>query len=564
MSLIALHIRNVVLIEQLSLEFPDGLSALTGETGAGKSILLDSLGLALGARADAGLVRRGQDQASVTAEFHINDTAHPVRGLLEEQGFFSPDTLILRRTLGSDGRSRAFVNDMSVSIGFLKKIGDSLVDIHGQFETYGLLDPSTHRAVLDQYAGHRNLLDDVAEAHRVWRESERELTECRNQAARALENESYLRDCVDELQMLAPDAGEELSLIEKKKIIQNVAEIHECFSFVENALAGDAGADMQIGQAWRMLDRNIEKIGGWDDVSGLLDDLIRASDAVQEACRKLDRLATSLDLENLDIETVEDRLYALRAAARKHRCGIDDLPALLEDMAQRLALADRQDDMLKELEAKVAQNKGRYRAHAQSLHDSRKYAGQNLDKIINSELKPLKLDKSLFETSVKICHSENAWGVQGFDDVRFLVATNASSDISSKTGLDFGPLDKIASGGEMARFMLALKVVLADSLPYGGVFVFDEIDTGIGGATANAVGERLSRLADRHQVMVVTHSPQVAALARHHWMVSKADGVTKVAPLGKGARQEEIARMLSGAEITGEARAAAARLLDVG
>ncbi|HRK98112.1 MAG: DNA repair protein RecN [Alphaproteobacteria bacterium] len=553
----ALHIKNVVLIEQLSLDFSTGLSALTGETGAGKSILLDSLGLALGSRAEASLVRRGADQASVTVEFSI-ESEHPVWDVLKEQGIDCDGALILRRVLGSDGRSRAFVNDESVSVGFLKSLGETLVDIHGQFETYGLLNPSTHRSVLDCYAGNSSFVSDVSDCFRKWRDAEARLVDARALVDRAMENEVYLRDCVEELKTLSPEEGEELSLVDKKKRIQHVDALRECFSFVGESLGGEQGADIQIGQAWRMLERNLDKIGM--DISDLLGDLGAASDSIQQACRKLDHLVSTLDIGDLNAEDIEDRLYSLRAVARKHHCAVDDLPRLLDEMSGKLDMLDHQGDVIQKLEREVQEFKEKYRGCAEILHEKRQKAAQQLDKIINSELKPLKLDKSVFETSIEIFASERSWGAQGFDDVRFLVATNASSEGAP----DFGALNKIASGGEMARFMLALKVVLADSALHTGVFVFDEIDTGIGGATASAVGERLAKLALRHQVMVVTHSPQVAAQASHHWVVSKAEGVTHVVPLSGGARQEEIARMLAGAEVTVEARAAASRLLNVG
>jgi len=555
----ALHIKNVVLIEHLSLEFSNGLSTLTGETGAGKSILLDSLGLAIGARADAGLVRRGTDQASVVAEFDLPKD-HPVGALLSEQGIdISGQDLILRRVLGADGRSKAFINDEPVSVNFLKTIGECLVDIHGQFETYGLLNPATHRIVLDQYAGNNSLLSDVSTLYLAWRDSGQAVAELEERAARAAENEQYFRDCVDELEELSPVEGEEEDLVARKKSIQNLEALKACFAFVQDALGGEQGADLQVGQASRMLERHASQIGE-EDVARLVGILDRASSDIQEACRDLDGMISRLDPDGLNLEEIEDRLYALRALARKHHCSVEDLPRLASELKDKILLLDQGADLLLAARQKEAQDKEKYRLAAMKLHDVRKKVGQRLDKIVNLELKPLKLDKSVFETSVELCHSENAWGVQGFDEVRFLVATNATSD----TVPELGPLNKIASGGEMARFMLALKVVLADSAQYPGVFVFDEIDTGIGGATANAVGERLAKLALRHQVLVVTHSPQVAAQANHHWMVSKRGGATLITPLLGQARQEEIARMLSGAEISQEARAAAARLLDTG
>lgn len=557
----ALHIKNIVLIERLSLDFADGLSALTGETGAGKSILLDSLGLALGARADASLVRRGTDQASVIAEFDVPQD-HPVFHLLEEQGISGDGSLIFRRVLGVDGKSKAFVNDEPVSVGFLKTLGELLVDIHGQFETYGLLNPVTHRIVLDQYAHNAHLISNVSDAYSKWRDMEGELSRLQEEAARALENEAYLRECVEELEALDPQEGEEVDLVARKKAIQNIEALRKCFSSVEEFLGGEQGADMQIGQAARLLERHEEQISG--DIQSVIDGLGRASSEIQDACRMIGQLAGRFDPDGLNIEEIEDRLYSLRAAARKHHCSVEELAGLAISLKDKANLLDHQSDLMSKMERQVEELKEKYRGCAQQLHDVRRKAGHQIEKKVNSELKPLKLDKSVFETSVELCHSENAWGAHGFDDVRFLVATNASSD----TAPVLEPLNKIASGGEMARFMLALKVVLADSAPHSGVYVFDEIDTGIGGATASAVGERLAKLAEKHQVMVVTHSPQVASVADHHWMVakdlSKGGGRTTITPLSGQTRQEEIARMLSGAEISTEARAAAAKLLDTG
>lgn len=554
----ALHIRNVVLIDHLALEFSSGLAALTGETGAGKSILLDSLGLALGGRADAGLVRRGSDQASVTVEFDLDPaSSHPVFALLGEHGLDSGDQLILRRTLGTDGRSRAYVNDESVSVGLLKSIGETLVDIHGQFETYGLLNPSTHRSVLDRFCGKHDVFSAISDAFQLWRQSEAALADAQAQAQEAARNEAYLRDCVRELDELDPQDGEEDALLAKKKALQNLDALRACYAGVIEGLGGEQGADIQIGQAWRQLDRMSDKIG--EDIGELLSALDRAAQDVQLACQLTERLAASLDLGDLSPEEIEDRLYALRGAARKFQCRCDELPAQLADMAAQLQLIDHQGGALTRLEADVKTARAAYVRHAETLHDLRIAAATKLDRLVQAELKPLKLEKALFRTAVDRLASDSLWGHHGFDEVRFEVSTNSSAEDAV-----FGPLNKIASGGEMARFMLALKVVLAESLPYQGVYVFDEIDTGIGGATANAVGERLAALALRHQVMVVTHSPQVAARANSHWMVSKAAGVTEVVPLSGEERREEIARMLAGAEITHEARAAAARLIDRG
>lgn len=547
-----LHIKNVVLIDQMSLEFRTGLSALTGETGAGKSILLDSLGLALGARADAGLVRKGCEQAAVSAEFNLEDS-HPVFSLLKEQGIETGSPLILRRTLGADGRSRAFINDEPVSVSLLKEVGDCLVDIHGQFETYGLLNPSTHRQMLDDYAGNESLLTEIAGAYEAWKQAEAALVDAKDKASRAAENEAYLRTSVEELEKLAPENGEETDLLEKRRLLQNREAILEVLGFAVESLGGESGADIQIGQVMRSLSRQLDKIGE-DRINPIQESLDRAAIEVQEACRQLESLQYEFGGEGMNLEEIEDRLYALRGAARKHGCTCDDLPRMREELGEKLKLVDYQEHIILELQKKIHSAKNDYVAIAEKLHKKRQSAAAKIDKAVNAELKPLKLERAVFETLIEPQQNESQWAGSGADLVQFRVATNAESD--------FGPLNKIASGGEMARFMLALKVVLAESAKVKGVYVFDEIDTGIGGATASAVGARLAQLADQHQVMVVTHSPQVAARAVSHFVVSKATGGTRVLQLDVRAREEEIARMLAGSEITDEARAAATRLLE--
>lgn len=547
-----LHIKNVVLIDQMSLEFKTGLSALTGETGAGKSILLDSLGLALGMRAEAGLVRKGTDQAVVSAEFELDD-AHPVFALLKEQGIEVVSPLILRRILGSDGRSRAFINDEPVSISFMKEVGDSLVDIHGQFETYGLLNPATHREMLDIYAGNEDLLNEITASYQKMRDAENALIEAKDKASRAAENEAYLRSSVEELEKLSPEEGEEGELLEKRRVLQNRDAILEVLGFSVESLGGENGADIQVGQVMRSLSRQTDKIGE-EKLQPVLDALDRAAIEIQDAYRHLESLQYEFGGEGMTLDIIEDRLYALRGVARKHGCNCDDLPRLRTELGDKLKMVDYQENIIADLEKSIRAAKQEYKTIAQKLHERRIVAAKKIDKAVNAELKPLKLERAVFETQVAINDNENTWTNFGFDNVQFRVATNEGSD--------FGPLNKIASGGEMARFMLALKVVLAESARIKGVYVFDEIDTGVGGATASAIGARLAKLATAHQVMVVTHSPQVASRAATHWVVSKASGGTRVTPLDKQTRAEEIARMLAGAEITDEARAAASKLLE--
>jgi DNA repair protein RecN (Recombination protein N) len=550
--LTSLHIKNVVLIDQLSLAFGSGLSALTGETGAGKSILLDSLGLALGARAESGLVRSGTDQASVTASFDL-PAGHSVDEILLAQGMEpSGGSLILRRSVGADGRSRAYANDAPISARLLKEIGEALVDIHGQFETYGLLNPATHRHVLDLYAGNGERLVHLRGAYEIWAAAKAAITNAKAEAARALENEAWLRKCVEELENLAPEEGEEAGLIETRRKLQNREAIVQALSEAAEKIGGEKGADMQVSEAWRGLQKNADKIGeGVDEALATLD---RAAQELQEASRQIETLLYALETEGETLETIEDRLYALRGLARKHGVTCEELSRLRQDLGDKLKLMDHQDHVLAKLNKEEQAARLAYQSAAFELRKIRQSAAKRLDIKVQAELAPLKLEKARFSTSIEPIEDDSLWGLEGADQIQFLVSTNA--------GTEAGPLHKIASGGEMARFMLALKVVLAEEAPASGVYVFDEIDTGIGGATASAVGERLARLAERHQVLVVTHSPQVAALACHHWVVSKSGGKTTVTKLDMAQRREEIARMLAGSTITEEARAAASKLLE--
>ncbi len=539
-----------MLIDQLTLEFRAGLSALTGETGAGKSILLDSLGLTLGARADAGLVRHGTEQASVSATFDI-PSSHTAHALLTEQGIDAGDELILRRTVSADGKSRAFVNDEPVSVAFLKNLGELLVDIHGQFETYGLLNPQTHRQVLDEYADSARQRSDVAKTYALWLEQDKALTKAREDAAKAATNEEWLRVVVEEIEKLSPQAGEEAEILSLRQKMQNREAIAEALKGAAKALEGKDSAEAMIGQSWKSLQRAADKIG--DEVTPVLETLDRASVSIQEALRQIQRMMSGFDGPEHNVESLDDRLYELRSVARKHHCTVDQLADKRTELANQLKLIDYQDHVLGDLEKQVKAARAAYEKAANALHDVRSKAAKKLDTLVNKELAPLKLAKAEFMTAVEILPAAQ-WNSTGCDDIKFLVSTN--------TGTPPGPLNKVASGGEMARFMLALKVVLAEAATMAGTYVFDEIDTGIGGATASAVGERLARLAGHHQVLVVTHSPQVAARANNHWVVSKASANTNVLALKAQERQEEIARMLSGAEITAEARAAASKLLE--
>lgn len=554
--LAGLSIRNVVLIEQLSLGFAEGLSALTGETGAGKSILLDALGLALGGRSDSRLVRHGAEAATVSAEFLLPDS-HPVKALLAGQELPVDDALVLRRSVGADGRSRAFVNDQPVSIGLLRQIGAGLVEVHGQFETQGLLDPRTHRDVLDAYAGAEALAAACAKAWDSWRSAQRRQEEALAEAERAQAEEGFLRHSVDELEALAPEPGEEALLAERRALLQHREKVMEGVTAALSELSGDRGAERALVAAQRALQRIADRAAGRLDP--ILDQLGRALDEAAEAVTAIERFSADIDLDAGELERLEDRLYALRSLARKHGVETESLPDLRRQFAERLALVEDRAAVLARLAAAAAETRAAYVQAGEALSKARRKAASKLDSAVKAELPPLKMERARFVTDIGRL-PEADWGPAGLDRVTFLVAANPGSPP--------GPIGKIASGGELARFMLAIKVVLVHQRGTPGTLpsmIFDEVDAGIGGAVADAVGERLKRLGQQVQVLVVTHSPQVAARADHHWQVRKADRggavITQVAGLTAEERREEIARMLSGAKITAEARAAADSLL---
>lgn len=554
--LTGLDIQNVVLIDRLSLEGDAGLVALTGETGAGKSILLDALGLSLGARAEAGLVRHGTPQATVTASFDL-PPQHAAVQLLAARGIDSDGTLILRRTVNKDGRSKAFINDAPVSVQLLKETGALLIEIHGQFDTQGLLDSASHGAVLDAFAGTTADAAGTRRAWTAWREAKEKLDDAKAGIEATRLQEEYLRYTVAELETLAPEMGEEAVLSEKRQRLMNREKLAEGFEQAQSLLTDDAGLQSMIGRLEAMLEKLSAK--SESRIAPLRDSLSRAKSEIDDMSWQIDRIMSGADDGDERLEDIEERFFALKDCAKKHRCAPDDLPAVLTDLAQRLRLITHQDDALAELEAAVAAARQNYLDLAQKLSAKRHKSAGKLAKSVNTELPALKLEKAKFDVAVDTAaDDENSWGVDGIDRIRFLVATNP--------GAAPGALNKIASGGELSRFMLALKLILSGS---GTVptLIFDEVDSGIGGAVADAVGERLQKLSSRCQVLVVTHSPQVAARARHHWHVAKTEQkgtvVTRITPLTETtARQEEIARMLSGANITTEARAQASRLLE--
>lgn len=549
-----LSIRNVVLIEALDLEFGTGLGVLTGETGAGKSILLDSLGLALGARADSGLVRSGEAQASVTATFDIPRADHRAAELLGNNGIEldAGEPLIIRRTLKADGGSRAFVNDQACSAALLRDLGGTLVEIHGQHDDRGLLNPRGHRQLLDVYGRCDNA--SVEYAYSAWRAAADRLAESRAAVEVAARDRDYLTHAVEELSRFGPEPGEEAALAEERATMQKGARLSDDLSAVTDCLTGSDGGLAQLRQAARRLDR---MVGEYEPLAEVLAALDRAVIEAGEAEDRLAKAADALSFDPARLDAIETRLFDLRGLARKHQVAADDLAALRDEMSAKLAAIEGGEEHIAALEAAVAASAAAYREAAQALSAQRRDAAARLDAAVAAELAPLKLDAARFRTTVAAL-DEGQWSAQGMDRVEFEISTNP--------GAPFAPLVKIASGGELSRFILALKVALAER---GGAdtLIFDEIDRGVGGAVASAIGDRLARLAQSNQILVVTHSPQVAARGAGHMLIAKAsDGTvtrTGVHALSDGERREEIARMLSGAEITAEARAQAERLLEV-
>jgi DNA repair protein RecN (Recombination protein N) len=552
--LLSLTIRDVVLIDRLDLAFPSHLSVLTGETGAGKSILLDALGLALGARAESGLVRRGASQAIVAAEFEIGPD-HAARAILADQGIEAEDMLVLRRVLSADGRSRGFVNDQPVGVGLLKQLGDTLVEIQGQFEQRGLMDPANHRALLDAFAAAPDSVGAVRLSWQAWREARDARETAETARAKAAADEEFLRHTLAELDLLKPQPGEETHLAEQRARMMHGAQVAEAMAAAAKELGGDRGADHALNSAARALERVRDKAGGTLDAA--IAALERALVEAEEARAALDQAIGDHEREG-DLESVEERLFNLRTLARKHGVSVDELAALRDEAAGRLATLEDGDAGLKQLAKAEGETRARYVAAAEKLSRVRRSATDRLDKAVQAELAPLKLDRARFSTTLATLDAGD-WGPDGAERVTFEVATNP--------GAAPGAMSKIASGGELSRFLLALKVVLA-RVSSVETIVFDEVDSGIGGAVAAAVGERLALLGQELQVLVVTHSPQVAARGRHHWRVAKNQAkdstVTRVESLDETERREEIARMLSGASVTEEARAAATSLLAAG
>lgn len=551
-----LSIRDIVLIDRLDLAFSDGLSVLTGETGAGKSILLDGFSLALGGRGDGGLVRHGEAQGQVSAVFDLAPD-HPARLLARAQEIDTDGDLILRRVQHADGRTRAFINDQPVSVQILRAVGAAIVEIHGQHDDRALTDSGQHRAILDGFGGLDTQARAVAAASEALKRARQALQAQRMRVEAARKEADFLRHAVAELDRLAPEAGEEEALASRRQAMMQAEKVARDLSEAYEAVGGQGSPVPALNAVLRRLERRAGQAPALVDPSSAA--LNTALVALEEAGEALAAAVRAAGIDPRELERVEERLFALRAAARKFDVPADGLMVLAERMRADLAALDDSEMSLGRLEQELARAEAGYLDLARSLQAGRIAAAAALDAAVKAELPPLKLERARFITQLE--SDESLRGPEGFERVEFWVETNP--------GARPGPMMKVASGGELSRFMLALKVVLAQrgSAP---TLVFDEIDTGVGGAVADAIGERLARLARRVQVISVTHAPQVAAKAARHFLIAKSalDGdasgrtVTRVTALADAARREEIARMLAGASITEEARAAAGRLLE--
>ena len=547
-----LFIQHFVLIEQTDISFERGLCVLTGETGAGKSILLDALSLPLGARAESGWIRKGHKQSTVIAEFDISHVPQ-ASAVLHELGLSPEDNLILRRVLSEDGKTRCFINDQPVSVAALKQVGDTLLEIHGQHEQRGLLNPATHMDLLDTYGELEPQLKAVETAYHAWRASEKALEQYRSNIAALRQQQEYLQHMHKELHSLNPKEGEEQELADRRTQMMQSEKLHQLLHDVLAELQGSKPVMAALSTSERLLSRSsMTKGASFDEV---LKHLQVAHIEASEAIDKLETLSRESVYDPLKLEQMEERLFSLRAAARKFQTTVDALPQKLEDVSAKLATLDIGNTQEKQLSEQCEKTEKLYVEVAQKLHEKRKKNAQKMMREVSAELEPLKMSSTQFEISLEEL-SKEYWNASGITKLAFLVATNKGSAS--------GPLHKIASGGELSRFMLAMKVVLAGvkSTP---CLIFDEIDTGTGGAVADAIGKRLAKLGDKHQVFVVTHLPQVAAAASQHYRVSKqvkkTETFTDIVLLSRKEREEEMARMLAGEEITPEARKAALQLM---
>ncbi|GGE85800.1 DNA repair protein RecN [Stappia taiwanensis] len=550
--LAALAIRDIVLIDRLDLAFDDGMSVLTGETGAGKSILLDALALALGGRGDAGLVRHGQPQGQVTAVFDV-PMSHPVRTLLSQNDLEADGDIILRRVQSEDGRSRAFINDSPVSVTLLRQVGGLLVEIHGQNEARAYTDPGEHRRLLDSFGGCDAAREAVASAFKELRRAEKDLAGQQARIEAARREADYLRASAEELASLDPRPGEEEELASQRQAMMQVEKVAGDLGEAFDLLNGTASPIGEVASLWRRLERKVEQAGAL--LEGPVAALAEALDRLEDARAGLEAGVRETEFDPRVLEQTEERLFALRAAARKYQVPVDDLADLRARFDADLAALDAGEEALSGLEDAARVAAERYDAGAAALAEQREQAARALEQAVARELPDLKLERARFIVQQSADPASRT--AEGIDQIEFWVQTNP--------GTRPGAMMKVASGGELSRFLLALKVSLADkgSAP---TLVFDEIDTGVGGAVAEAIGTRLARLAGQVQVLTVTHAPQVAARAGGHFLISKEDTedarvATRVTRIGEDHRREEIARMLAGARITDEARAAADRLM---
>lgn len=549
----ALSVRNIVLIDQLDLALDTGMTVLTGETGAGKSILLDALTLALGGRGDASLVRKGAESGQVVAVLQLS-VDHPAREVLRENAIPDDEDIILRRVQFADGRTRAFINDQPVSASLLQKVGSQVVEIHGQHDDRALVDVATHRAALDSFGGLEDLVSTVRDSWQALTDAEDAVAEQKALVAEALAQEDYARHTVEELSTLAPLAGEEVELSDRRQALMQIEKSAADVNETDEILNGPTAPGPTLSSLLRRLSRKIES--GATLFQPLVEELDSTLIALDRASDALETLKREMAYDPAELEQVEERLFALRAAARKHQVMCDELPEVLARYERELETLQSGEAKLKALEEQAAAARAAYTKAAGVLSAERTKAAAALSKAVEHELPDLKLGAAKFIVDHLV--DETRVSAHGFDQIAFHVQTNP--------GTAAGPLLKVASGGELSRFLLALKVVLADrgSAP---VLIFDEIDTGVGGAVADAIGRRLGRLADRVQVLSVTHAPQVAARAQRHLLIEKQaveEGAfvrTHVKPLAEHERREEVARMLAGATVTDEARAAASKLL---
>ena len=553
--LVSLAITDIVLIDRLRMEFEDGLCVLSGETGAGKSILLSSIGLAIGARGGRELIRHGESQGSVTAEFSLSQD-HKIWPLLVEQAIdFEDGQIILRRIVYKDGKSRAFINDQSVSISLLRLIGEGLVEIHGQHDERGLLNPKGHRDLLDDFGDYDVLRHKVSKNYESLIKLKKALLTEQEKLELAKQDEEYIRHNLDELETLNPIQGEEEELAKERSRMMQGETLSEGLGELLDKLLNDKGVDTVLRATIRKMERMAAQAPGL--LEKVSESLERAANETAEAIAELEDTIRNLEFNPYDLENTEERLFSLRAAARKHNCQVDQLVDLKMQFAQKLSTIEYGDEEVNRLKIEVKAAQSGFEKRVNELSKARKKAADTLDKSVNEELPALKMDKARFKTFLEPIEKTN-WNAHGGERIDFRVSTNP--------GAPFGGLIKIASGGELSRFILALKVVLARQTSVA-TLIFDEIDQGVGGAVANAVGGRLSELTKNAQIMVITHSPQVAARGNTHWYINKVtsdvDGslITAVTSLSDERRREEIARMLAGAEVTQEARAAADNLL---